>query len=75
LHDEQTLIGLRKIAFASVFRLIFPMSLCFPKREPELTENGKFCSFSANGKWKWQTSVCLLQTEKENGSLFSLVGK
>jgi hypothetical protein len=26
-----------------------------------------------NGKRKWQTSVCFLQTE--NGSLFSLVGK
>jgi hypothetical protein len=38
-------------------------------------ENGKFRSLSANGKWKWQTSVCLLQTETENGSLFSLVGK
>jgi hypothetical protein len=24
---------------------------------------------------EWQTSVCLLQTEMENGSLFSLVGK
>jgi hypothetical protein len=28
-----------------------------------------------NGKWQQQTSICLLQMEKENRSLFSLVGK
>jgi hypothetical protein len=28
-----------------------------------------------NGEWKRQTYVCLLQKEKENGHLFSLVGK
>jgi hypothetical protein len=38
-------------------------------------ENGNFRLFSANGKRKWQTSVCLLQTETENGRLFSLIGK
>jgi hypothetical protein len=38
-------------------------------------ENGNFRLFAANGKRKWQTSVCLLQTETGNGSLFSLVGK
>jgi hypothetical protein len=38
-------------------------------------ENGDLCLFAANGKRKWQTSICLLQMEKENGSLFSFVGK
>jgi hypothetical protein len=37
--------------------------------------NGNFHLFVANKKRKWQTSICLLQTEMENGSLFSLVGK
>jgi hypothetical protein len=40
----------------------------------ELTENGYFRLFAANGKRKRQTSVCLLQTEIENGSSFILVG-
>ncbi len=30
--------------------------------------------FLQKGKQKWQTSVYLLQTEMESGSLFSLVG-
>jgi hypothetical protein len=30
---------------------------------------------AAKGKRKQQTSVCLPQTETENGSLYSLVGK
>jgi hypothetical protein len=38
-------------------------------------ENGNFRLFSANGKWKRQTLVCLLQTKTENERLFSLVGK
>jgi hypothetical protein len=42
--------------------------------QTELTENGNFHFFAANGKWKQQASVCLLQTETGNGSLFSLVG-
>ncbi len=41
----------------------------------ELTENGNFHWFVANKTQKWLTSVCLLQTEMENESLFSLVGK
>jgi hypothetical protein len=41
----------------------------------ELKENGNFHLFVANGKQKRQTSICLLQTETENGSLFFLVGK
>jgi hypothetical protein len=45
------------------------------KRETELTENGNFRLFAANEKQKRQTSVCLQQTEIENGSLFFLVGK
>jgi hypothetical protein len=44
------------------------------------TENGTkrkqlFCLFAANKKLKQQTSVCLLQTKTENGSLSSLVDK
>jgi hypothetical protein len=38
-------------------------------------ENSHFRLFIANEKRKWQTSVSLLQTETENGSLFSLVSK
>jgi hypothetical protein len=37
------------------------------------TATANFRLFAANGKREWQTSVCLLQTETENGSLFSLV--
>ncbi len=64
---------------------LITLSLCpivhvsmFPEfciRKIGLTENGNFCLFAPNKKWKWQTSVCLLQTEMENGSVFSLVGK
>jgi hypothetical protein len=32
----------------------------------KLTENGNFGLFAVNGKWKWQTFVCLLQTEAED---------
>jgi hypothetical protein len=49
------------------------MFLEFHKQKTELTENGNFRLFAANGKWKRQTSVCLLDTGNE--SLFSLVGK
>jgi hypothetical protein len=38
-------------------------------------ENGNFHFFTANGKRKRQTSVCLLDMETESGSLFFLVGK
>jgi hypothetical protein len=41
----------------------------------ELKENGDFRLFAANGKRKQQTSVCFLQMENKNRSLFSLVGK
>jgi hypothetical protein len=41
----------------------------------ELTENKNFHLLAANGKWKGLTFVCLLQTETENGSLFSLGSK
>jgi hypothetical protein len=49
----------------------------FPEFRKGKWTNGKcnFCLFAANGKRKLQTSVCLLQTEMEKGSLFSLVGK
>jgi hypothetical protein len=30
-------------------------------------ENAYFRFFGANGKWKWQTSVCSVQTETGNG--------
>jgi hypothetical protein len=42
-------------------------------RKTELTENDNFHVFAADGKRKWQTLFCFVQTE--NGSLFSLVGK
>ncbi len=42
-------------------------------RKTELTEDGNFHLFAANGKWKGPISVCFLQME--NGSLFSLVCK
>jgi hypothetical protein len=51
------------------------MFLEFHKQKTELTQNGNFCLFAANRKQKWQMSVFLLQTETENGSLFSLVVK
>jgi hypothetical protein len=41
----------------------------------KLSENGNFHLFAANGKWKWQTSICMVQIEMGNGSLFSPVGK
>jgi hypothetical protein len=41
----------------------------------EQMEHGNFHFFAANGKQKYQTSVCLLHIEMENGNLFSLVGK
>jgi hypothetical protein len=44
-------------------------------RKTEITENGNFLLFATNGKRKRKTSVCLLQTEMENGSLLSLNGK
>jgi hypothetical protein len=37
----------------------------FRERKTELTKNGNFRLFAANGKWKGQTSVCLPQTEME----------
>ncbi len=47
----------------------------FHKRKTELTENGNFRLFAANGKQKWPTFVCLLHRETENGSVFSIVDK
>jgi hypothetical protein len=38
----------------------------------KLTENGNIRLFSANKKQKEQTSICSLQTEMENKSLFFL---
>jgi hypothetical protein len=40
----------------------------FRKQKTKRMENGSFCLFAANGKQKQQTSVCLLQTETENGN-------
>jgi hypothetical protein len=61
LHDELRVNGLRKIAWASVFRLIFFVKfpniliscLYVSKRKTELTENGYFCLFAANGTQKF----------------------
>jgi hypothetical protein len=41
----------------------------------ELTEKTNFGLFAANRKRKRQTSICLLLTQTEIGSLFSLVSK
>jgi hypothetical protein len=43
-----------------------PMFPEFRKQNSELTKNGNFRLFAANGKWKRQTSVGLLQTETES---------
>jgi hypothetical protein len=51
------------------------MFVDFCKWKTELTENSNLSLFAAKEKRKRQTSVYLLKTEKENGSLFSLVGK
>ncbi len=63
--------------YVSMFPCSISMSPCFRfrKQKTELTENGNLRCFAANGKRKQQTSVCLLQAETENRSLFSLVGK
>jgi hypothetical protein len=52
------------------------MTAC-PMTHEHLTakKNGDFRTSAANKKLKQQTSLCLLQTEMENKSLFSLVGK
>ncbi len=96
LKDEQMVNGLRRIAWASIFRLMSPclhvsmspfsmfffsclhVSSClhvnvamfqkYCKGKTEQTENSNFPFFAANGKRKRQTSICLLQTETENGS-------
>jgi hypothetical protein len=47
----------------------------FRKQQMKLTENGNFHLFTANGNGNGKVSVCLLQTETENRSLFSLDGK
>jgi hypothetical protein len=41
----------------------------------ELTVSSNFRLMTASGEQKRQTSVCLLQMEIENGSLFTLVSK
>jgi hypothetical protein len=46
---------------------MFPV---FRKRKMELIENGDLRLFDTKGKWKWQASVCLLQTETENEVYF-----
>jgi hypothetical protein len=42
---------------------------------PTANGNGNFRTSAANKKLKQQTSLCLLQMEMENKSLFSLVSK
>jgi hypothetical protein len=46
-----------------------------PETNGTKKENAKVRFFATNGKWKGQTSVCLLQRETENEILFSLIGK
>jgi hypothetical protein len=36
-------------------------------QKTELMESGNFGLFAANVKWKWQTSICFLQKEMDNG--------
>jgi hypothetical protein len=45
------------------------------KGKTELIGNSNFCLFAASGKRKRLTSIGLLQTKTENGSLFALIGK
>jgi hypothetical protein len=47
----------------------------FRKRMALKKKMVKSVSLLTNGKWKRQTSVCLLQRETENEILFSLIGK
>ncbi len=63
------------ISISPCFHVSISMFTEFLKQKAELTENFNIHLFAANRKRKRQTSVCLLQTETENGSLFSLVGK
>jgi hypothetical protein len=63
LHYEHMVNRLRKI-------------VCSYIRKTELTEIGNFRLFvCCKRKMETATFVCLLQTETENRSLFSLVGK
>jgi hypothetical protein len=53
---------------------------CLHVSEIPQTENGdhgkrQLPFFALNGNWKRKKSICLLQMETENRSLFSLVGK
>jgi hypothetical protein len=114
LQDKQIINGLRKMVWASIYRLILSPCSClrvhvsmfmfpcvhvlvsmspslhvsmshvyvsvfpcsyFPFIRILITENGNFHLNSTNGKRKRQSSGYLLQTEMENGSLFSLVSK
>ncbi len=63
LHNVQTMNGLRKIAWASVFRLL-PFQYIHI-RKTELMENGNFRFFDADGKRERQTSVCFLHRKTE----------
>jgi hypothetical protein len=76
LHDEKMVNKLRKIAWASIF-LIFhsKQQLIYIYRKQNLQKTATFYLFAADGTWKWQTSICLLQTKIENRSLFFLVTK
>ncbi len=75
LHNAQRVNGLRNIP-GPLFSVLMspystPPSSCFRN-----LANGKqqLPFVRCNGKRKQQTSVCLLKTETENRSLFSLVG-
>jgi hypothetical protein len=47
----------------SIYMLPF-QCICIDVQKTELTETDNFRLFAANGKRKWQTFVCFLQTEK-----------
>jgi hypothetical protein len=42
----------------------------FHKQKTELAGNSNFRLFPENGKWKLQTSICLLQTETQTDICF-----
>ncbi len=77
LNNEQMVSDEGKSAQAAVFLLIvfikWRIYIYTGTQKTELTENGNFSLFDANRKQKRQLSVCMLQMETENGSLFFLV--
>jgi hypothetical protein len=80
VHNEQTVNGLRKLAWASIFCLMYPclpVSM-FPRSRSSANRNG------TDGKRPFPFVFCktetasfhlLLQKEMENGPLYFLIGE